>query len=56
MTFVSLKTRRSPGARRVSRSLKARCSGGAAGLAREGKSYREILAHYYPGTDVVKMY
>lgn len=32
------------------------CQWGAAGLAREGKSYREILAHYYPGTDVVRMY
>ncbi|HET9551700.1 MAG TPA: SpoIID/LytB domain-containing protein [Anaeromyxobacteraceae bacterium] len=32
------------------------CQWGAAGLAREGKGYREILAHYYPGTDVVKMY
>lgn len=32
------------------------CQWGAAGLAREGKSYREILAHYYPGTEVVRMY
>lgn len=32
------------------------CQWGAAGLAREGKGYREILAHYYPGTDVVRMY
>jgi stage II sporulation protein D len=32
------------------------CQWGAAGLAREGKTYREILAHYYPGTDVVRMY
>jgi stage II sporulation protein D (peptidoglycan lytic transglycosylase) len=32
------------------------CQWGAAGFAREGKGYREILAHYYPGTDVVKMY
>jgi stage II sporulation protein D (peptidoglycan lytic transglycosylase) len=32
------------------------CQWGAAGLAREGRSYREILAHYYPGTDVVRMY
>ena len=32
------------------------CQWGAAGLAREGKTYREILAHYYPGTEVVKMY
>jgi stage II sporulation protein D len=32
------------------------CQHGAAGMARAGKSYREILAHYYPGTEVVKMY
>ena len=32
------------------------CQWGAAGLAREGKTYREILAHYYPGADVVRMY
>jgi stage II sporulation protein D len=32
------------------------CQWGAAGLAREGKGYREILAHYYPGTTVVRMY
>jgi stage II sporulation protein D len=32
------------------------CQWGAAGLAREGEGYREILRHYYPGTDVVKMY
>jgi stage II sporulation protein D (peptidoglycan lytic transglycosylase) len=32
------------------------CQWGAAGLAREGKGYREILEHYYPGTRVVKMY
>lgn len=32
------------------------CQWGAAGLAREGKDYREILLHYYPGTDLVKMY
>ncbi len=29
---------------------------GAAGMARAGSTYREILAHYYPGTEVVKMY
>ncbi len=29
---------------------------GAAGMARQGKTYREILAHYYPGTEVIKMY
>jgi stage II sporulation protein D len=32
------------------------CQWGAAGLAREGKGYREILLHYYPGTDVLRMY
>jgi len=32
------------------------CQWGAAGMARDGKGYREILAHYYPGTDVVRMY
>lgn len=32
------------------------CQWGAAGLARQGKGYREILAHYYPGADVVRMY
>jgi stage II sporulation protein D len=32
------------------------CQWGAAGLAREGRTYREILAHYYPGVDVVRMY
>jgi stage II sporulation protein D len=32
------------------------CQWGAAGLAREGKGYREILAHYYPGAAVVRMY
>jgi stage II sporulation protein D len=32
------------------------CQWGAAGLAREGKGYREILAHYYPDTEVVRMY
>lgn len=32
------------------------CQWGAAGMAREGKGYAEILAHYYPGTAVVRMY
>ncbi len=32
------------------------CQWGAAGMAREGATYREILGRYYPGTDVVKMY
>jgi stage II sporulation protein D len=32
------------------------CQWGAAGFAREGKGYREILLHYYPGTEIVRMY
>jgi stage II sporulation protein D len=32
------------------------CQWGAAGFAREGKGYREILAHYYPGTEIAVMY
>jgi stage II sporulation protein D len=32
------------------------CQRGAAAFAREGRTYREILAHYYPGTEVVRMY
>ena len=32
------------------------CQWGAAGLARQGKTYREILGHYYPGVEVVRMY
>lgn len=28
---------------------------GADGLSREGMSYRDILAHYYPGTEIEKM-
>ena len=32
------------------------CQWGAAALAREGLGYREILARYYPGTEVVRMY
>jgi stage II sporulation protein D len=32
------------------------CQWGAAGLAKEGKTYREILLHYYPGAEVVRMY
>ncbi|MBK9517869.1 MAG: SpoIID/LytB domain-containing protein [Anaeromyxobacter sp.] len=32
------------------------CQWGAAGLARQGKDYLEILAHYYPGARVVKLY
>jgi stage II sporulation protein D len=32
------------------------CQWGAAGLAREGQGYREILGRYYPGTEIVRMY
>jgi stage II sporulation protein D len=32
------------------------CQWGAAGLAKEGRTYREILAHYYPATEVVRLY
>ncbi len=32
------------------------CQWGAAGLAREGQGYRDILAHYYPGTEIMRMY
>jgi stage II sporulation protein D len=32
------------------------CQWGAAGMAREGIGYREILLHYYPGTEVTRMY
>jgi stage II sporulation protein D len=32
------------------------CQWGAAGLAREGRGYREILLHYYPGTEVQRLY
>ena len=32
------------------------CQWGAAGMARQGKGYAEILAHYYPGARVVKLY
>ncbi|MFC1654651.1 SpoIID/LytB domain-containing protein [Myxococcota bacterium] len=30
------------------------CQHGAMGMARAGKSYREILEHYYPGTELKK--
>ncbi len=30
------------------------CQFGAIGMARKGKKYREILKHYYPGTELVK--
>jgi stage II sporulation protein D len=32
------------------------CQWGAAGLARDGRGYREILAHYYPGAELRRMY
>jgi stage II sporulation protein D len=32
------------------------CQWGAAGMARQGKGYQEILAHYYPKTELVKLY
>jgi stage II sporulation protein D len=32
------------------------CQWGAAGLAKEGRTYREILAHYYPGSELRRMY
>jgi stage II sporulation protein D len=32
------------------------CQWGAAGFAREGEGYRDILLRYYPGADVVRMY
>ena len=31
------------------------CQIGAIGMARRGYNYREILAHYYPGTELVKV-
>ncbi|PYS20401.1 MAG: amidase, partial [Acidobacteria bacterium] len=31
------------------------CQIGAAVMASQGKPYREILAHYYPGAEVGKM-
>ena len=32
------------------------CQWGAAGAAKQGDSYRVILARYYPGTEIVRMY
>ncbi len=32
------------------------CQWGAAGLAREGKGYRDILRLYYPGTELTRLY
>jgi len=31
------------------------CQEGAIGMARAGKDYREILAHYFPGTRLVRL-
>jgi stage II sporulation protein D (peptidoglycan lytic transglycosylase) len=32
------------------------CQWGAAGFAREGATFRDILARYYPGTELLRMY
>ncbi len=32
------------------------CQWGARERARRGESYREILAHYYPGAEIRRMY
>ncbi len=32
------------------------CQYGAIGMSKAGYTYRQILAHYYPGTEVVKVY
>jgi stage II sporulation protein D len=32
------------------------CQWGAAAAAREGEGYRAILAHYYPGAELIRMY
>lgn len=32
------------------------CQYGALGMARSGKSYHDILAHYYPGTSLKRLY
>jgi stage II sporulation protein D len=32
------------------------CQWGAAGAARDGQDYRTILAHYYPGAALIRMY
>lgn len=32
------------------------CQWGAAGFAKAGRTYREILAHYYPGGEIRRMY
>lgn len=32
------------------------CQYGAGGFARRGKSYREILSHYFPGAELIRLY
>ena len=32
------------------------CQIGALGMALKGKSYNDILNHYYPGTKIMDMY
>ena len=32
------------------------CQWGARGMALDGTSYRDILAHYYPGAEIRKLY
>jgi stage II sporulation protein D len=32
------------------------CQWGAIGRSRAGEGYREILAHYYPGTELAEAY
>jgi stage II sporulation protein D len=32
------------------------CQMGAVGRARAGQSYRDILRHYYSGTDIIRLY
>jgi stage II sporulation protein D len=32
------------------------CQWGAAGMARQGAGYQDILRHYYPGTELTKLY
>ena len=32
------------------------CQYGAGGMASQGKSYREILGHYFPGAEIQRLY
>jgi stage II sporulation protein D len=32
------------------------CQYGADGMARQGRTFREILAHYYPGTQLAGIF